>query len=205
MPIVPHRASFTELIAQAATQRKSERKRDEQKMHIMKLESRKNLGSTDEDPHVLTGMQLEPLVIMAHMRIFLLSRPWRFFHSIWFMIAIVTLTLATTRMSDYTLSAVIVLDHLVDAIFLLEGVLKLMSTLISLIYHVEDTKSSFAKFLEMGVLDIVVACVSLSSGRTILATWFRLFRVIVIISLSLRSLEHIDVLIVSNILSYGIF
>jgi hypothetical protein len=199
MPIVPHRASFTELITQAAIQRKSERERDKHKMHLMKHDSRKSMLIKSESPHIDVGAHPGSLLLMANIRIFLHSKYWRAFHSIWYIIAIITLTLATTRMTESTLSAVIVLDHLVDAIFLFEGVLKLLSSLISLLHLVEEKRSHLDRFLDMGILDIIVACVSLSAGRTILATWFRLFRVIVIVSLSLRTLEHIDVLIVSTV------
>ena len=186
MPIVPYRANFTELITDAALQRKTEKKEDANKIHDMWKEAIESKKSS--------------IRWLTHIKLYLDSEGYRIFHMLWFGVALIVLAMETLPLSDTHSNSLAIVNMLVDIFFLCQGFLTACCTIAPIVLNIMDHNDLWGIFLRMGILDILLAVASLLCGSTVLGTWFRLVRVMLISLFSLRHLEHIDVLIVSTLL-----
>mmetsp|Transcript_17129 Transcript_17129/g.25696 ORF Transcript_17129/g.25696 Transcript_17129/m.25696 type:complete len:612 (-) Transcript_17129:1137-2972(-) len=200
MPVAKRRLNFSELITKAAALRNEQRVKQ-----IKYVKAIENLAKavTREDirressirPHSKTVSAA--VVISSYIRHFYESLPIQLTRGIIIIIAFVTLSMtASENMSDKSKRNLIISDFIVDIFFIVEGFLKLSSLFSTVIIKTDiGEKLKYVDILmDSGVVEILIAVMCLMLGHSQAGLWCRLVRVLVISTVLLKHMPHIDVL-----------
>ena len=210
MPVVKHRPHFSELIVKAAE-------------HVIKQKSRaakyanaveacaKRRASSQYKPDIQHGRnstirihsrEVSGILVISSIARQLLESPFiRVIRSCFIIAAFVTLSAQTSQASVHRYGNAITISNItIDIYFLLEGVVKVF-VLFSTVVIKKDIGASLNYgdlFAESGMVEITVACISLTAGECKMSLWFRLVRLLFISTTGVRHSPQIDVLLVSS-------
>jgi hypothetical protein len=116
-------------------------------------------------------------------------------------LAFITLTFEASQAKDTPslIDFVTYTDIVIDSLFLIDGLLKFIALYSQFTTFTASFNSQrFVKFLRKGgIIDIIIASLSLALARNPGGNWVRLARVLLISSFALEELPHLEVLVVS--------
>jgi hypothetical protein len=215
MPIAKHRPNFAELISQAAMQRQRLIDRQNNMFNSMKTEKTRRLSTIsarpaaavhpesdsiprDHDEKVVVSLAI---LISTTIQAVLSSLPLRMTRLFATLLAFIALTIHTSGELSYEAHrALYIIDKIVDIFFIVFGVLSVLS-----VYSNAEVKQLLQWKIDIWeiiinscIFDVVISIMALSFGTSKAAVWCRMIRLLIISTFALRSLPHIDVLVVSG-------
>lgn len=215
MPVAKHRPNFAELISQAAIQRQRLIDRQNNMFRSMKTEKTRRLSTisarpaatvhpeSDENPKENEKVVVSlAILISTAIQAVLSSLPLRVTRLFAILLAFAALSMHTAarELSYGANRSLYIIDKIVDIYFIVFGVLSILS-----VYSNAEVRQLLQWKIDMWeiitnscIFDVVISVMALSFGTSSAAVWCRMIRLLFISTFALRSLPHIDVLVVSR-------